>query len=410
MKKVLSFFTAVFLLSASNSYAQLFDITVTRDLTSDSVSASFHSIEDAIDYFDSDNLSEQFGSNVNAEPISANLNFRGLPASLSYAGTNLVLQIDDVVTKTFTGTSRDDVLDQMEEYFKSGGGDDISRIQRRLAKVSPVDPIAGNPISLMSQMVENDFELTYVESMYDSPDADSERNEMGIGAKYSQYDVSGLKSKVLSVSPFTWRNNFGDSNAKFLIKLPVLAAIDTEGAKTYQLSGALGFHIPLVDKVWSIAPLASLGAVGSADLGAATAIRGVSLTNKLRFDIGDWGLHLGTLFGNYVTEKVSINGYKSDPDIKNNILKNSVGIRAPLDTMQNYALEFNVANTRFYGTDLYIENAMDYGVAFIKTSNQSNNEARFDVKYFTYDAERSASIGNGKKGVKGILASLKFQY
>lgn len=411
MKKIILLLTIFLAFFSSNSYAQLFNTEVTRISTGQTVSATFHSIKDAINYFDTDNLNSQFGANVSAEPLNANLNFRGLPATLTYSGTNtIVLQIDDIVTKTFTGTSRDDAINQIEDYFKNGDPAAISQVLRRLAKVSPVDPIAGNPTSLMSQMIDHDFDLTYVDSMYDSPDAGSERNEMGLGVKYSQYDISGLDAKVLTVAPFSWRRNLGDSDAKFLVRFPTLSAIDTEGGRTYQASAAFGFHIPIIGKVWSVAPLASIGAVGSADLGAASAIHSFSITNKLRFEVEGWGLHVGTLFGNYSTDKVTINDYTSDPQIENNVLKNSLGIRAPLNTMQDYALELSVGNTRFYGTDLYIENAMDYGISFIKTSNVINNEFRVDLKYFSYDAERVATIGNGSTKVQGVQVALKFQY
>lgn len=60
-----------------------------------------------------------------------------------------------------------------------------------------------------------------------------------------------------------------------------------------------------------------------------------------------------------------------------------------------------------FGTDLYIENAMDYGIGFVKYSESDNNKVRFDIKYFTYNAQSVATIGNGTKGITGISANLK---
>lgn len=53
---------------------------------------------------------------------------------------------------------------------------------------------------------------------------------------------------------------------------------------------------------------------------------------------------------------------------------------------------------------------MDYGIAFVKTSKHDNNEFRVDLKYFSYDAEKSVTIGNGKRGVDGVSLNLKVQY
>ena len=184
---------------------------------------------------------------------------------------------------------------------------------------------------------------------------------MGASAQYSSYNVSGIRSTVVPLSPFSYRRNIFDSDAKLLLKIPTVKMIYTDNSKSYQVSGSVGFH-------------------------------------------------LGILYGNYKTEKLQINGYRSDPKIEDNILKSSFVISIPTDMLRNYVIDLSATNTRFYGTNLYIENAMDYGIGFVKTANANNNEMRLDIKYYSYDTARVATIGNGSGKVEGVSVNLKFQY
>jgi len=413
-------FLFAFLLSFSvikNSYANLFNITATRSSNGQTASAGFNSAEEAIDYFKGQNLNSIFGTNVDNEAIAINMNYRGLGANLSYNGTNaLTLNIDGIVTnKVFTGGNRDASVELLKDYLKSDGGNLINEINKRLAAISPSDPIAGNPASLMSQMVNDDFDLAFVDSLHDNGAVDKNGkkigNEMGAGVKYENYNVSGINSQVVALSPFSWRRNINNSDVKLLLKIPVFKMVNTESAKSYQASSAVGFHVPLYKDYWSIAPLASIGAGGSQDLASGAMMSGFSVTNKLKYktDRG-FGFHLGTLFGRYQTEKVRVNGYSFNPNITNNILKNSFVVILPVGLMQDYAVDLSATNTRFYGTSLYIQNAMDYGIGFVKTNKTTNNEARLDLKYYSYNSSNIASIGNGSRRVNGVSANLRFQY
>ncbi|MES2961310.1 MAG: hypothetical protein V4694_02890 [Pseudomonadota bacterium] len=415
-KNTLLLVSIFFLFTVSEAKAaQLYTVSATLVSSGQTVNGSFNSAQDAVDYLNGTNLNQAFGSNVDGQAINISVNYRGLPATLAYnSGNTLTLNIDGIVTnKTFTGSSRDAAVDALEDYLKASGGDILNQINKRLAAVSPVDPLAGNPTSLMSQMNDDDFELAFTDSLHDSTEVDKDGkkigSEMGLGVQYQRYNLAGINSTVYSFSPFSWRKNLGNSETRLLLKIPALRMVTTDNAKTYQASAAVGFYIPLYKTYWAIAPIASIGAVGSEDLAAASAMHGFSLTNKLGFDHNGWGLHLGTLYGIYQTDKLQYNGYVSNPGIKNNILKNSVVVGVPIGIM-GFGVDLSATKTQFYGTDLYIENAMDYGVGFVKYSKVDNNKIRFDIKYFTYDAQSVATIGNGTKRITGVSANLKFQY
>lgn len=265
-------------------------------------------------------------------------------------------------------------------------------------------------------MADSDFELAFIDSLYDTGETDKKGkkigDEMGVGIKYANYNAGGITSNMVSLSPFSYRKNINNSDIKLLLQIPVLTTIQTGNARTYQANSSLGLGIPLYKKFWSITPMLSVGAVGSQDQGAASMMRGMSLTNKLHTEIEGWALSLGTMLARYNTEPITINGYTSNPNIANNLLKNSIVLGLPIKNYSDYNAELNVTNTRYYGTDLFIDNAMDYGIGFIKNNHGSktNNEVRFDIKYFSYRSNNISTIGNGSRRINGIMANLKFQY
>ncbi len=418
MKKQFFLITIFFFLAIEKAEAKLFEVQATRTSTGQTISAGFDSVQEALDYFKGKNLNSIFGTNVDNEPMSVLLNYRGLNASLTYAtDQTLTLNIDGIVNnKTFRGVDRDDSVKQLKDFLKHDGGAVLDQVNKRMVAVSPADPIAGNPTSLMWQMVDHDFDLSFSDSLYDTRESDENGkkigNEMGAGVKYANFNAAGIRSNLVSVSPFSWRRNLFDSDVKLLLKIPVLTMITTEGSKSYQANSSIGLQIPLYKEFWSITPMASIGAVVSVDQASASALHGFSATNKFHIDVNNWGMSLGTMLGRYSTQKISYRNYTSNPDIANTVLKNTFAVNTPPIIASKFATEFSVSNTKYYGTELYIQNGMEYGLALVKTNNRlkNNNEFRTDLKYFDYYTNHIATIGNGSRRIQGVMVNLKFQY
>ena len=61
------------------------------------------------------------------------------------------------IEHTFTGATRDEAQDAVTEYFKGAGGSDVTKVLQAAVRETAIDPVAGNPDSLMSLMGEADF-------------------------------------------------------------------------------------------------------------------------------------------------------------------------------------------------------------------------------------------------------------
>lgn len=137
----------------------------TTDLASgsDTFSASYDNVDDAFDQLTTSALQSALPSYV--DPISTAtmvVNYRGLDMDFAFpvsGTTELTLVIPELgISESFVGVTRDDSKDLLVAYLEGEGSDTVDRIQKELARVSAVDPVAGNPSSLMGQAVHSDFD------------------------------------------------------------------------------------------------------------------------------------------------------------------------------------------------------------------------------------------------------------
>lgn len=156
--------TAGLLLTPSFALGQVFisTVTVTESGSSTTETVSFSKAEDALTLYDPDTLDARFptydDTTGSESGINSNLNYRGLPilVTMQENQTSLTFTIDRLgITQTFNGATRDESAEQFYDFLISDGGSLLSRIQQELARVSPVDPIAGNPNSMQSRVISS---------------------------------------------------------------------------------------------------------------------------------------------------------------------------------------------------------------------------------------------------------------
>lgn len=140
--------------------AGLFTANFTSGL--DSFEESYDSVDDAFDLLTTDNLQSALPSYTDISAATGVIDYRGLPMNFSFTANSpfLTMTIPDLgVTEVFQGATRDESKDLLVAYLEGDGADTVDRIQQELARVSAVDPVAGNPGSLMGQLVDADFNL-----------------------------------------------------------------------------------------------------------------------------------------------------------------------------------------------------------------------------------------------------------
>lgn len=387
-------------LSQSAAAAPIFQVTAT---TSTTVTLGFTSAQDAIDVIGPNKLG-QYVPYTGVEAATIGLNFRGLPMTVAHpngAGDPLLtLSIPSLgIAQNFTGATRADSQRLLSDFFKSG--DVLSQIMRRLAEVSPVDPIAGNPNSLMSQMVANDFNNSFfgVGSNLAPPQAstnDSTPNLIGIGLRFGQYRQGSLTSQNLTLPlSYTIRSNI-DPRRQLILSLPI-SQTDAEGSKAYYVGAGAAYRFPMNDN-WTLTPSFSYAVTGAPDFGSVSQIAAASLSSTYVIPMKSYDLAIGNMVGFYKTLKFSANGYSFDPNISNTVFRNGVMLSTPISFMgRKMSIEYSLIDTRFTGTALYNEGYDEIGITIgtNKNAQSARSYLRGGISYLFSPQSKGFTVNIG---------------
>ncbi len=346
----------------------------TVDITSGAQSArvSFNNAEEAVDIFQTANLSQVI-TYTGVEQASIAINFRGLPITLAYAAPNstqLVFTVPSIgINLVFNGNggsvqqARDDAQDQLVEYLKNGNL--LGQMMRELARVSPVDPTAGNPNSMQTRMVTQDFASAFTShaSNVAPPPSQGQRvpNLMGIGVQFGSYKQGDFRNDAVTVPlSYTIRSS-SDPGHLLELRMP-LTAIDTEGAASYGAGVGFTWRYP-VSKRWALAPAFNYAAAGSKELGSLSTMASGSITSSYEMGLGSTTLALGNMVGYYRTLKFKIEDYEYDPEISNTVYRNGLLWSVPMSLFgDRMAVEYSYINTVFTGTELYVKSQNEFGL------------------------------------------------
>jgi hypothetical protein len=332
-----------------------------------------------------------------AVPITFTLSLRGVTATLTataiQAGTietysgSLALFGDEQRTTAFNGASWSEVAEEVRKFLLRG--DTAKELQRESARLSPFDPVAGNPSSLMARAVAFDFASAFTpfaSNIVDEPQkvaqatglpAGALRGPMrglpGLGAYAAVLRDEGLTVKSLTI-PFSYvlRSDL-DPRRQFSIALP-LTLVDVDGARATQGTLAASVRQPLA-KDWALSASVGYSVVDSKDLGAAGQIGSFAVTSSyvIRTDSGDLGI--GNMVGYYRTISGTINGIDTGSGIANTAFRNGLlwSMPAPQWIGQALSVEFTLTNTHYLGSELYLRNYSEVGVSLGTNKRADSN-------------------------------------
>lgn len=376
------------------------------------VEVGYTTAEDAFDSLKGINLSDLLPYS-GVEVVSTNIDFRGLELLAGYpvlSSPQLDLDIPTLgITRSFVGATRDESLEMLKDFFKNG--DVLSRIMRELARVSPVDPIAGNPASLQSRMVFSVFDRSFrarvrmhaartvgadARVALDGPRwtvaaAGESLSGMGAadpgiaavanavaGVELSRYRQAGLTTVGVAV-PLSY--SFGAEPDRPWALDGSLFYSDTEGAKTYSVDVGIGYDHRVNDG-WYLVPALHYGVTASEDLGSLGQMMSVALTSAaLLHERGRTTLWMGNTINVLRSLNASIGDYSFDPELHNVAFVNGLVLATPLERLgSNYWIEYSVTDTRYTGSDLYDERYDELGIA-IARSNTAGGYLRAGVSY-----------------------------
>jgi hypothetical protein len=334
----------------------------------------FSSFQDMIDNFDVYVFDQHFtGYDPDTSGIHTVLNFRGLPieTSISPGSNTIQVTIPSIgIAEVFAGATRDDSVDMLEDWIKENTDDVLEKMVRYLVENTSTDPIAGNPSSLMSTMAANDFENGFTSlttnimaSQTPTPPEGVENENVNLIAlqanfgslKAGDYDGSYYRLPL----SYTFRSDV-DERRQLRVSLPI-GVMTLEDSKSYSAGLGLAFSIPMT-QTWTLTPAVNYAGVGSADLAAAATMASASLASALSLKAGYATVNIGNMLGHYTTLKFKYDDFEYDPDIKNTVLRNGIMVSIPI--RKKYVGEVFLTDTRYFGTNLYIEAYNEIGFAF----------------------------------------------
>lgn len=363
----------------------------------------FTTISDLFDALSTEGLTALVPSYTESSPATAALYVRGLPAEASFqsGSTTLRFRVPSLgIDVSFSGATRNDSRDQFEDFIKANGEDILKRMLRELARVSPVDPVAGNPGSLMAQMGAQDF--ADAAAVDGSAAGGNAQNLFGIGLGLDSNSL-GRYDQTVTRLPLSFAFDLS-GGYRLTLSAPIYR-VESEGTDSYGASFGAALRVPLTTD-WALTPALRIGAAGSGDLGAAAALYSGSLTSRYVWHFGnalDLGLTNQVAF--YQSRSISAGDYEADYGLSNRSLKNGLDLAGPLEgTFLGGGARWRawVIDTRFYGDELYSNAWQEYGVS-VGTRVQAGG-----IVYEQMNL--GLSYVNGENDVSGVKLNFGYRF
>lgn len=322
-------------------------------------------------------LPSQVAENLNNEITNQGLTQAQL-VQLNQQGASTTLTSDLTDRGLFAKDSaalntNQSVWDQLFDMLQ--GKDGETAFTKTLAKAwvgqTGIDPVAGNPDSLLAKMTDTSFNLA-ANGIYDGkPDG---LGLFSVKPSYSRSTNNGYVNQTFSV-PLEYTYSI-DKNSALTVEAPINYT-DIDGAKTYDGALDVGYSRVIMRKpkyTWAVTPNVFVGALGSADMAAGTAVMGAGVSSQVSVPFKAWTVGM-TNDVNYVkTAKVKIGDIETPYDLNNILTKNgleaSYQISAPYE-VGGYFDRTDVVS----GEEWYMKSANEVGAKFTKLSKTANNVA-----------------------------------
>jgi hypothetical protein len=408
---LLSTICSIFLYGNSD----IFRLNVDNTTQGGSYTESSNSLEGIIDKINLETISSNISYNE-SNALSANLDFRGLPVTLTFAkdSTSVIFAVPSLnIVETFDGTNRDDSLDLLSDWFKVNGKETVEKIMEKLAEVSPVDPVAGNPNSLMSISVESDFNDGFMtvarKQVSTTRSSKTSSNRMIFAPTFKSLDIDGRQSKSYSL-PLAY-SFVSEENPLESINLSLpLSYINVEGASSFQVGLGVSYSKPIQPK-WVLTPAIKYNMVGSQDLGSFAQMGSFSLSSSYTIPLeNSHALSIGNMVGYYSTVKLYDGDYAYNPGISNTVFRNALMYSLPTEELlKNSSLDVYVIDTQYTGSKLYLTSYDELGFSF--GYRKFNVNVLSDKSEYAYERELKMGLSYlTSSKAKGLKVNFGFVF
>lgn len=278
-------------------------------------------------------------------------------------------------------------------------------LSRSLARFSPVDPLAGNPFSLLGSMAKASLDLSEGGSLVEQDGENGGANSSGdpwiIGAAYSggsadRFNLDRIDARVAK----GWRV-FEGNRARLKLDIP-FSYTTVQGAAAYTGQIGLGLEMPLKDNVWSIEPRISYGIAFSGDQGTAGHIVQGTVTSRLAINgLGRGRFVIGNMVG-YSTTLNTPGDTNLNPEFNKFLFRNGIAYDLPLKLRlgnRGTSVRGSYTFTNFTGDRLYNNNFHEITLSFGLRGREDSPKALRDVFRLNFSTVQAKGFSAGTVGV-----------
>jgi len=334
------------------------------------------------------------------------LNLRGLIGIASYAANSTALTISIPqagISETFVGATREESNQLFDEFIKNDPHASLN-LRKAHAKYTAIDPIAGNPNSLMSLMTQADYLLGRLSPLAGCDycwTAQPIHNQFQAGIQTGWAFCDEFTTSVFTLPlRYTYSR---DLNYAFIIDAPQTFLVNGR-AVSYNGSLATGLRVPITHE-WSLTTIFRGGLGLSGDLSTAGIFASAGMVSDLDFKFCDYVLTMDNYVGYIVSTPFHAGGVNFDYHLYNFVFKNGLTLTSCNGfTCCGAPMNFNLTftDTAFTGSSLFIDHYDE--VTFSLVTTRVN-------PYIGYD---SVSIGGsyqfGHRNYKGYTLNFIYQF
>lgn len=297
---------------------------------------------------------------LNNRAFTGNMTFLGLPSAILYrtngVGNEITITLAPIgFNRTFRGTTKDDVDNQLEDFFEKDGAKTIADFLKAVAKGSPIAVTDGNPTSATALAASASFTgqgFTPADELNDGAEGSAKPKLGGLsfGLNSGVFEAGAFEGKTYDFSGTIL--SFGGDTVRLVLPFN-LNYLELDGGS--QVGGAgISAVLPIRFKKmgketrlnWRVTPLAGVSVRGSMDLASVSPLWNAGVINTLDYRLSP-KLVLSVVNQFTVHKSIAV-GYDDldfDPQVDQQILKNGVRLTTPAS--RRVTLDAFVVDTRF---------------------------------------------------------------
>jgi len=406
MNKVVVAFLSILLTFFSLPFIEAYEpyhATVVVD--GDSAKISAPNLVDLSRELKGESIKELIPSYTPTSELLVDINLRGIDTVGFFAAnsTVLVLTIPEAnIVEVFDGGTRNASFLLYKDYVRDAGIK--SFILRYYAKYSPIDPIAGNPNSLMARMAQSDYmlgRLTPLSGCDCSCAAQPKRHLFQAGLNAERAFSYSFDTTSITVP---MRYSYSPSRTWAIILDAPLTYNRNGGASSFYSSLGVAARFPLKN-YWAITPIARIGFGGTLDLCTAGTFLSSGLESVVQYKIKNCVFAMTNYAGYYTSTNLWLTGINFNYYLRNWILKNGLSINSCKGMTfcgRTVNLGVSFIDSYFVTDKLYINHYDEVGITLITTG--VNPRLDYDCLTFGF------SYQFGQQNYKGYSLNFAYQF